>query len=143
MLSSRRSNTAPSKIIQFTLLIGSFFSTSTKMLSTRVQCALALLSLALTLSSVSAAPSDLKLRQLLQRSLIAPAGKQELARYTLAELLSELAQVENEALESDDMSRAEQDEVHLELERAAGPALAPRERKAGCKNFFWKTFTSC
>ncbi|KAJ8368170.1 hypothetical protein SKAU_G00081980 [Synaphobranchus kaupii] len=113
------------------------------MLSTRVQCALALLSLALTLSCVSAAPSDLKLRQLLQRSLIAPAGKQELARYTLAELLSELAQVENEALESDDLSRAEQDEVHLELERAASPALAPRERKAGCKNFFWKTFTSC
>ncbi|XP_077396606.1 somatostatin-1-like [Festucalex cinctus] len=22
-------------------------------------------------------------------------------------------------------------------------ALGPRERKAGCKNFFWKTFTSC
>ncbi|CAO2631436.1 SST [Lemmus lemmus] len=21
--------------------------------------------------------------------------------------------------------------------------MAPRERKAGCKNFFWKTFTSC
>ncbi|KAL2301201.1 hypothetical protein Nmel_011762, partial [Mimus melanotis] len=25
----------------------------------------------------------------------------------------------------------------------SNPALAPRERKAGCKNFFWKTFTSC
>nr|AAK97070.2 preprosomatostatin [Chitala chitala] len=114
------------------------------MLSTRIQCALALLSLALAVSSVYAAPSDLKLRQLLQRSIIAPASKQELARYTLAELLSELAQVENEALESDDLSRgADQEEVRLELERAAGPPLAPRERKAGCKNFFWKTFTSC
>ncbi|XP_041732926.1 somatostatin-1A [Coregonus clupeaformis] len=114
------------------------------MLSTRVQCALALLSLALAISSVSAAPSDVKIRQLLQRSLMAPAGKQALARYTLAELLSELAQAENEAIESDDMSRGmEQEDVRLELERAAGPVLAPRERKAGCKNFFWKTFTSC
>ncbi|XP_010867547.1 somatostatin 1, tandem duplicate 1 [Esox lucius] len=114
------------------------------MLSTRVQCALALLSFALAINSVSSAPSDTKLRQLLQRSLTAPAGKQELARYTLAELLSELAQAENEAIESEDMSRSvDQEDVHLELERAANPLLAPRERKAGCKNFFWKTFTSC
>uniref|UniRef100_A0A8C0IAP4 Somatostatin n=1 Tax=Bubo bubo TaxID=30461 RepID=A0A8C0IAP4_BUBBB len=71
---------------------------------------------------------------------------QELAKYFLAELLSEPSQTENEALESEDLSRgAEQDEVRLELERSANsnPALAPRERKAGCKNFFWKTFTSC
>ena len=69
---------------------------------------------------------------------------QELARLTLAELLSELAQAENEALESEDMSRgAEGEDVRYELERSAGSMLAPRERKAGCKNFFWKTFTSC
>ncbi|KAM6946189.1 somatostatin 1, tandem duplicate 1 [Aplochiton taeniatus] len=114
------------------------------MISRRLQCALALLSVALAVSSVSAAPSDAKLRQLLQRSLMAPAGKQDLARYTLAELLSELAQAENEAMESDDLSRGvEQEDVRMELERAASPVLAPRERKAGCKNFFWKTFTSC
>uniref|UniRef100_A0A672LEB7 Somatostatin 1, tandem duplicate 1 n=1 Tax=Sinocyclocheilus grahami TaxID=75366 RepID=A0A672LEB7_SINGR len=64
--------------------------------------------------------------------------------YTLADLLSDLVQAENEALEPEDLSRAvEKDDVRLELERAAGPMLAPRERKAGCKNFFWKTFTSC
>uniref|UniRef100_A0A8C1UZV9 Somatostatin 1, tandem duplicate 1 n=1 Tax=Cyprinus carpio TaxID=7962 RepID=A0A8C1UZV9_CYPCA len=114
------------------------------MLSTRIQCALALLSLALAVCSVSAAPTDAKLRQLLQRPLLNPAGKQELTRYTLADLLSDLVQVENEALEPEDLSRTvEKDEVRLELERAAGPMLAPRERKAGCKNFFWKTFTSC
>ncbi|KFP64071.1 Somatostatin, partial [Cariama cristata] len=76
-------------------------------------------------------------------SLFSP---KELAKYFLAELLSEPSQTENEALESEDLSRgAEQDEVRLELERSANsnPALAPRERKAGCKNFFWKTFTSC
>uniref|UniRef100_A0A670KG74 Somatostatin/Cortistatin C-terminal domain-containing protein n=1 Tax=Podarcis muralis TaxID=64176 RepID=A0A670KG74_PODMU len=58
----------------------------------------------------------------------------------------EPSQMDNEALESDDLSRGgEQDEVRLELERSANlnPALGPRERKAGCKNFFWKTFTSC
>ncbi|NWH61991.1 SMS protein, partial [Geococcyx californianus] len=116
------------------------------MLSCRLQCALALLSIALALSTVSAAPSDPRLRQFLQKSLAAAAGKQELAKYFLAELLSEPGQTENEALESEDLSRgAEQDEVRLELERSANsnPALAPRERKAGCKNFFWKTFTSC
>ncbi|XP_065136745.1 somatostatin 1, tandem duplicate 1 [Paramisgurnus dabryanus] len=119
-------------------------STLLKMLSTRIHCALALVSFALAISSISAAPTDAKLRQLLQRSLLNPAGKQELARYTLADLLSELVQAENEALEPEDLSRAvEKDEVRLELERAAGPMLAPRERKAGCKNFFWKTFTSC
>ncbi|XP_010222689.1 PREDICTED: somatostatin-like [Tinamus guttatus] len=102
--------------------------------------------LALALGTVSAAPSDPRLRQFLQKSLAAAAGKQELAKYFLAELLSEPSQTENEALESEDLSRgAEQDEVRLELERSANsnPALAPRERKAGCKNFFWKTFTSC
>uniref|UniRef100_A0A663N0R2 Somatostatin n=1 Tax=Athene cunicularia TaxID=194338 RepID=A0A663N0R2_ATHCN len=75
-----------------------------------------------------------------------PFRPPELAKYFLAELLSEPSQTENEALESEDLSRgAEQDEVRLELERSANsnPALAPRERKAGCKNFFWKTFTSC
>ncbi|KAG8581586.1 hypothetical protein GDO81_007726 [Engystomops pustulosus] len=114
------------------------------MQSCRVRCALTLLSLALAVSSISAAPTDPRLRQFLQKSLAA-AGKQELAKYFLAELLSEPSQTENEALESDDLPRAEQDEVRLELERSANssPALAPRERKAGCKNFFWKTFTSC
>nr|AAL13248.1 somatostatin precursor [Acipenser transmontanus] len=116
------------------------------MLSSRLQCALAFLSLALAVSSVSAAPSDPRLRQLLQRTLAASAGKQELLKYSIAELLSELAQSENDALASDELSRAaEQNDVRLELERSANgnPAMAPRERKAGCKNFFWKTFTSC
>ncbi|XP_018431893.1 PREDICTED: somatostatin-1-like [Nanorana parkeri] len=115
------------------------------MQSCRVRCVLTLLSLALAMSSISAAPSDPRLRQFLQKSLAA-AGKQELAKYFLAELLSEPSQTDNDALESDDLPRgAEQDEVRLELERSANssPAMAPRERKAGCKNFFWKTFTSC
>ncbi|KAG7456983.1 hypothetical protein MATL_G00241660 [Megalops atlanticus] len=114
------------------------------MLSQRIQCAVALLYLALAVSSLSGAPSDLRLHQLLQRSLLAPAAKQDLARYTLAELLSEFAQSDNEALASDDLTRrAEQVEPRMEMERAAGALLDPRARKAGCKNFFWKTYTAC
>ncbi|XP_026994657.1 somatostatin 1, tandem duplicate 1 [Tachysurus fulvidraco] len=111
---------------------------------TRIQCALALLAVALAVCSVSGAPSDAKLRQFLQRAILAPSGKQEITRYTLAELLAELAQSENDVLDSDDVSRGTDSEgARMEMERAAGPMLAPRERKAGCKNFFWKTFTSC
>ncbi|XP_074048604.1 somatostatin [Macrotis lagotis] len=116
------------------------------MLACRLQCALVLLSITLAVSSVSAAPSDPRLRQFLQKSLAAAAGKQELAKYFLAELLSEPSQTENEALEPEDLSNdPEPDEMRMELQRSANsnPAMAPRERKAGCKNFFWKTFTSC
>uniref|UniRef100_UPI00398E946A somatostatin 1, tandem duplicate 1 isoform X2 n=1 Tax=Pristiophorus japonicus TaxID=55135 RepID=UPI00398E946A len=110
----------------------------------RVQCALALLSIALAVLSVGSTPTDNRYREILQRSMASPALKQELTKYTLAQLLSELANAENEALEADDIPRlGEQDEVRVELERSANPNLAQRERKAGCKNFFWKTFTSC
>ncbi|XP_063061983.1 somatostatin 1, tandem duplicate 1 [Engraulis encrasicolus] len=137
------------RLLRYILTVSEFYThpltTQKKMLSSRLQCALALLCLALAISCVSAAPSDVKLRQLLQRSLFAQGGKQELARLTLAELLSELAQAENEALESEEVSRGTEGEegARFEVERSAGSLLAPRERKAGCKNFFWKTFTSC
>ncbi|XP_056139975.1 somatostatin 1, tandem duplicate 1 [Lampris incognitus] len=109
------------------------------MISERLRCTLALLCFTVFISCASAAPSDAKLRQMLQRSLLVPTGKQDVIRFTLAELLSEIAQAENEALDTD----AAQDDMRVELERATDPVLAPRERKAGCKNFFWKTFTSC
>uniref|UniRef100_UPI00398F7EAC somatostatin 1, tandem duplicate 1 isoform X1 n=1 Tax=Pristiophorus japonicus TaxID=55135 RepID=UPI00398F7EAC len=112
----------------------------------RVQCALALLSIALAVLSVGSTPTDNRYREILQRSMAAAGdrAKAELTKYTLAQLLSELANAENEALEADDIPRlGEQDEVRVELERSANPNLAQRERKAGCKNFFWKTFTSC
>lgn len=72
---------------------------------------------------------------------------QDMSRASLAELLlSDLLQVENEALEENfPLTEGEPEDIHVDLERAAGsgPLLTPRERKAGCKNFFWKTFTSC
>ncbi|KAJ8270830.1 hypothetical protein GJAV_G00119760 [Gymnothorax javanicus] len=114
------------------------------MISPRTQCALAILFLGLAVNGLSGAPSDVRFRQFLQRSFIAPASKQELDRYTVAELLSELVQSENEALESEELTRRTvEEEPRLQLERGTNLFMAPRERKAGCKNFFWKTFTSC
>lgn len=46
------------------------------MLSCRLQCALAALSIVLALGGVTGAPSDPRLRQFLQKSLAAAAGKQ-------------------------------------------------------------------
>ncbi|XP_067826751.1 somatostatin-2-like [Heptranchias perlo] len=45
--------------------------------------------------------------------------------------------IENTFLDPEDM-----EEVKLE-ERSRFSQLPQRERKAPCKNFFWKTFTSC
>nr|XP_057935337.1 somatostatin 1, tandem duplicate 1 [Doryrhamphus excisus] len=76
-------------------------------------------------------------------------SKEDMLHTPLAELLlSDLLQMENEVVEEDNfVARGDPEKVHLDLERAtgdgSGPLLAPRERKAGCKNFFWKTFTSC
>ncbi|OWK55761.1 Somatostatin-2 [Lonchura striata] len=38
---------------------------------------------------------------------------------------------------------AVQEKAKLEEEQAALAQLSQRDRKAPCKNFFWKTFTSC
>ncbi|TNN42041.1 Protein odd-skipped-related 2-A [Liparis tanakae] len=101
----------------------------------------------------SAAQRDSKLH-LLHRSPTKDS-KQDLSRASLVELLLWDLQMENQALEEEHLPLEEehlplaggepQEEVHVDLERAAGggPLLGPRERKAGCKNFFWKTFTSC
>ncbi|XP_032888098.1 somatostatin [Amblyraja radiata] len=110
----------------------------------RLHCALALLTIALAVLTVGAAPTDSSYRRMFQRLAAGSRVKADLAEYSLAQLLAELANAENQALETDDVSRAAQEnEVRMELERSVNPNLAQRERKAGCKNFFWKTFTSC
>ncbi|XP_041038875.1 somatostatin 1, tandem duplicate 1 [Carcharodon carcharias] len=105
----------------------------------RVQCTLVLLSIALAVLSAGSAPTDNRFREILQKSMAATGirGKGEL---TLVQLLSELGNAENEALEAEMSPMGER--------RAArdgyGSSLkANRDRKAGCKNFFWKTFTAC
>ncbi|KAF7657105.1 hypothetical protein LDENG_00031900 [Lucifuga dentata] len=116
--------------------------------SSRLHCLLLLLFLSLTTSinCSSAVQRDSKLHLLLHRSPLL-TGKQDISRSSLAELLlADLLQAENEALEDDFLlGGGDPEDVHMDLERAVadGPLLGPRERKAGCKNFFWKTFTSC
>ncbi|KAJ8406150.1 hypothetical protein AAFF_G00303810 [Aldrovandia affinis] len=39
--------------------------------------------------------------------------------------------------------RGESADAELEHTPDSPSSLPPRERKAGCKNFYWKTFTSC
>ncbi|XP_070712445.1 somatostatin 1, tandem duplicate 1 [Pempheris klunzingeri] len=119
--------------------------------SSRLRCLLLLLlSLTASISCSSAAQRDSKLRLLLHRTPLL-GSKQDMSRSSLAELLlSDLLQVENEALEEESFPSlvvgGEPEDVHVDLERAAvggsGPLLAPREESC-CKNFFWKTFTSC
>ncbi|XP_034404572.1 somatostatin-1-like [Cyclopterus lumpus] len=114
--------------------------------SSRLRYLLLLFSLSASFSCSSAVQRDSKLRLLHRTPMM--DSKQDLSRASLVELLlSDLLQMENEALEEENLPLAEgePEELHVDLERAAagGPLLAPRERKAGCKNFFWKTFTSC
>ncbi|KAI2662859.1 Somatostatin-1 [Labeo rohita] len=62
---------------------------------------------------------------------------QDLTRLLLLKQLSEsVAPEEKDALENiDDL------QVRNEVVRQI--PLSQRERKAGCRNFYWKTFTSC
>ncbi|CDQ68085.1 unnamed protein product [Oncorhynchus mykiss] len=56
----------------------------------------------------------------------------------MEDILSELSLPEVEAQKSEGSTA----EAKEDLERSVDN-LPPRERKAGCKNFYWKGFTSC
>uniref|UniRef100_A0A673A0P4 Somatostatin/Cortistatin C-terminal domain-containing protein n=1 Tax=Sphaeramia orbicularis TaxID=375764 RepID=A0A673A0P4_9TELE len=117
--------------------------------SSTVRCLLLLLLLLSgSFSGSSAAQRDPKLRLLLHRTPLL-GSKQDASLAQL--LLSDLLQVENEAVEDGpSRSEPEPEDVHMDLERAAaaaaaGPLLSPRERKACCKNFSGKPshFSEC
>ncbi|CAM4515915.1 hypothetical protein PO909_024519 [Leuciscus waleckii] len=104
-----------------------------------LQMVVATLSLSLLLCSVSSAPGGDMLIQLL-RSEVEPKENelQDFFRLLLLKQLSEsAAPEEKQARESidDDL------DVHNEVVRQI--PLSHRERKTGCRNFYWKTFTSC
>ncbi|KAJ1080252.1 hypothetical protein NDU88_000471 [Pleurodeles waltl] len=65
-----------------------------------------------------------------------PESKEELSRLLVLKALSDLLKTEDQAIP--DGPEVPSGEVDL-MRRL----VTPRERKAGCKNFFWKTFTSC
>ncbi|XP_033885506.1 somatostatin-1-like [Acipenser ruthenus] len=110
------------------------------MVSCRALWVLALLGLAIAVCSVSAAPHpNLRLRQ---RNGATGIGAQESPKYSLDDLLLQLAQPERDVLEYDEQGEARL-ERSQEFENDPSMGLPPRERKAGCRNFYWKTFTSC
>ncbi|KAJ8416623.1 hypothetical protein AAFF_G00325010 [Aldrovandia affinis] len=60
----------------------------------------------------------------------------DLSRVLLLKIMSDLMKGDNKVL-----PEMEELGIHQELTRQL--PLSQRERKAGCRNFFWKTFTSC
>ncbi|XP_072314083.1 somatostatin 1, tandem duplicate 1 [Eucyclogobius newberryi] len=118
---------------------------------TRVLVALLMLALC-----VCARPDSDKVHALLRSVSLAPDKHQQELSLLSSLLLSELLSLENDSLQDPDPEGVHVDPegVHVDPEGVhVDPAgvhvqrnallLAPRERKAGCKNFFWKTFTSC
>ncbi|TNN67944.1 Somatostatin-1 [Liparis tanakae] len=68
------------------------------------------------------------------------ADDKDLARLLLLRFVSELTAAKGEMLPELEGGGGEEEE-EMEMIRRHLP-LAQRERKAGCRNFFWKTFTS-
>ncbi|KAG7260160.1 hypothetical protein CRUP_020891 [Coryphaenoides rupestris] len=66
--------------------------------------------------------------------------------WTLDDLLSQLSLPEDQRQqEAEVVSMVTGGGARMELERSvdAPNNTPPRDRKAGCKNFYWKGFTSC
>ncbi|XP_051963003.1 somatostatin 1.2 [Xyrauchen texanus] len=115
-----------------------------------LHCYLALLGLSLVLCDRGADSQlepdmDFRHRRLLQRARAIGLATQDWTKKDIEELLSQLSLPEIEARENGVSTTGGNDDLHLELERSAENTnqLYPRERKAGCKNFYWKGFTSC
>ncbi|XP_048836082.1 somatostatin 1.2 [Brienomyrus brachyistius] len=111
----------------------------------QVHCVLVLLGLVMGLCYPSAASQpDLRYRSFMQRAHTAAMSPQDWSRRVVEDLLSRLAPPEDDTPQSEMSTAEEGEETRVELERSVEPNnLPPRERKAGCKNFYWKGFTSC
>ncbi|KAM3616260.1 uncharacterized protein V6R79_015130 [Siganus canaliculatus] len=89
---------------------------------------------------------DLELRhhRLLQRAHSAGLLSQEWSKRAVEDLLAQISLPEAEAQrEAEVGAAASGGRMNLERSVDAPNSLPPRERKAGCKNFYWKGFTSC
>ncbi|KAL0973540.1 hypothetical protein UPYG_G00205730 [Umbra pygmaea] len=114
----------------------------------QIHCAMALLGLTLAICSqvTSSQPDlDIQSRRLLQRARAAGMAPQAWSRRAVEDYLSLLTEPEAELHESVVPQGGDQENLRMELERSVDDSniLPPRERKAGCKNFYWKGFTSC
>ncbi|KAI7801164.1 somatostatin 1.2 [Triplophysa rosa] len=121
-----------------------------KMRLCELQCYLVLLGLSVVLCGRSADAQlgpdlDLRHHRLLQRAKAIGVATQDWTRKELEELLSALSVPDMEDRENDVSPAGANENLRMELERSVENtnALPPRERKSGCKNFYWKGFTSC
>ncbi|XP_030634993.1 somatostatin-1A [Chanos chanos] len=86
--------------------------------------------------TVNAAPQRDVLTQILNSDMD-PKSSEELSRVLLVKLLSDLVSPRDNDILSEVEALGGRDMMVRQL------PLSHRERKAGCRNFFWKTFTSC
>lgn len=69
---------------------------------------------------------------------------QEWSKRAVEDLLAQMSLPEADAQrEAEVVSMATGGRMNLERSVDAPNNLPPRERKAGCKNFYWKGLTSC
>ncbi|XP_078392996.1 somatostatin-1A-like [Cetorhinus maximus] len=100
----------------------------------QAQVLLTLISVALLLLRGSGTARGEGLPDILQERN--PKGKEDLSRVMVLKLVSELLRAEHKALPGPERREAALGDLFRRWS-------SPRDRKAGCKNFFWKTFTSC
>ncbi|XP_022616454.1 somatostatin-1-like [Seriola dumerili] len=107
------------------------------MLGSQVQVLLVALSSSVLLVQVSGAPRRDMQTEILRADF---ANDKDLAHLLLLKFVSELMATRVDQM----LPGLEEEEVGVreEVMRRHLP-LSQRERKAGCRNFFWKTFTSC
>ncbi|KAL3056861.1 hypothetical protein OYC64_007356 [Pagothenia borchgrevinki] len=89
---------------------------------------------------------DLELRhhRLLQRARSAGLLSQDWSKRAVEDMLAQMSLPPNTAQrDAEVVSMATGGKTNLERSIDPPNSLPPRERKAGCKNFYWKGFTSC
>ncbi|KTF74697.1 hypothetical protein cypCar_00030110 [Cyprinus carpio] len=114
------------------------------------QCYLALLGLSLVLCGRSANSQlepelDFHHRRLLQRASATGQATQDWSKKDVEKLISLLSIPEMEMRERRLSTAGKSEDGRMEQERSAETTnhLPTRVRKEGCKNFYWKGFTSC
>ncbi|XP_029373932.1 somatostatin 1.2 [Echeneis naucrates] len=87
---------------------------------------------------------ELRHQRLLQRARSAGLLSQEWSKRAVEDLLTQMSLPDADAQrEAEVVSMATGGRMNLERSVDTPNNLPPRERKAGCKNFYWKGFTSC
>ncbi|XP_076581491.1 somatostatin-1A [Chaetodon auriga] len=109
------------------------------MLRPQVQVLLVVVFSSVLLVEVSGSPRRDMLTETLRADL---ANDKDLAHLLLLKFVSELMAVRGDEMLPRLQEEEEEVGVREEVMRRHLP-FSQRERKAGCRNFFWKTFTSC